>query len=176
MEPRARAGKNVGKMNFSYQELTQFLIAHGDSRQPLQETMKVIDEIVTEFVQGVSFEAARIAKSGGRQKVKYEDFQFAMRKNPFFLGKAAENKELREALEKQRKMFDEDEYTKDDVAAAAGAGSRGRKRKAPGGPAVEATNGSGSKPADGAGLDEEELGDADDEEVDQLVAPPARRA
>ncbi|KAF3766081.1 hypothetical protein M406DRAFT_19865, partial [Cryphonectria parasitica EP155] len=113
MEPRARAGKNVGKMNFSYQELTQFLIAHGDSRQPLQETMRVLDEVLTEFIQGVSFEASRVAQLAGRQKVKYEDFQFAMRKSPVFLGKAAENKELREALEKQRKMFDEDEYVKD---------------------------------------------------------------
>lgn len=149
--------------------------------------MKVIDELVTEFIQGVSFEAARIARAGGRQKVKYEDFQFAMRKNPFLLGKAAENKELREALEKQRKMFDEDEYTKDDAAAAAaaaaagGAGGRGRKRKAPGGALGEVEANAKRKSAggggdNGAGVDEEELGDADDEDIDQLVAPPTRRA
>lgn len=165
--------------------VTQFLIAHGDARQPLPETMKVIDEIVTEFIQGVSFEAARIARAGGRQKVKYEDFQFAMRKNPFFLGKAAENKELRENIEKQRKIFNEEEYTKEEASAAAGAGGgaggRGRKRKAPGSGvgAVDAaaeTNGSSSKAAGRLGLDEEELGDADDEDVDQLVAPSSRRA
>lgn len=150
--------------------------------------MKVIDEIVTEFIQGVSFEAARIARAGGRQKVKYEDFQFAMRKNPFFLGKAAENKELRENIEKQRKIFNEEEYTKDEASAAGtggggGVGSgRGRKRKAPGSGvgAVDVaaeTNGSSSKTTEGrAGLDEEELGDADDEDIDQLVAPSSRRA
>lgn len=137
--------------------------------------MRVIDEIVTEFIQGVSFEASRIARAGGRQKVKYEDFQFAMRKNPFFLGKAAENKELRENIEKQRKIFNEDEYVKDD-AVTTGAGNRGRKRKAPGGAAAEATNGSSSKPDGGAGVDEEELGDADDEDVDQLLVPSSRRA
>ncbi|KAJ4424484.1 hypothetical protein N0V82_000808 [Gnomoniopsis sp. IMI 355080] len=171
MEPRARAGKNVGKMNFSYQE------SHGDSRQPLQETMKVIDEILTEFIQGVSFEAARVAQLSGRQKVKYEDFQFAMRKNPMYLGKAAENKELREALDKQRKMFDEDEYTKDDPAASATTSNRGRKRKAPGGSATEHANEEGSNKKSGSvGVDEEELGDADDEDLDQLVAPTNRRA
>lgn len=149
--------------------------------------MKVIDEIVTEFIQGVSFEAARIARAGGRQKVKYEDFQFAMRKNPFYLGKAAENKELRESIEKQRKMFHEEEYTKEDSGASAanggGASARGRKRKAPGsaiGGAVDAaaaeTHGSSSKTEGRAALDEEELGDADDEDLDQLVAPPSRRA
>lgn len=208
MEPRARAGKNVGKMNFSYQErtqhplnsrlsfflfspadpdwlsalsaktVTQFLIAHGDSRQPLQETMKVIDEILTEFIQGVSFEAARVAQLSGRQKVKYEDFQFAMRKNPMYLGKAAENKELREALDKQRKMFDEDEYTKDDPAASATTSNRGRKRKAPGGSATETANeeDGSNKKSGSIGVDEEELGDADDEDLDQLVAPTNRRA
>ncbi|KUI67576.1 Transcription initiation factor TFIID subunit 13 [Cytospora mali] len=137
MEPRARAGKNVGKMNFSYQELTQFLIAHGDSRQPLPETIRVLDEILTEFIQGVSFEATRVAQLAGRQKVKYEDFQFAMRKNPVFLGKAAENKELREIIDKQRRVFNEDEMIKEDVAGAAGGGAaaagsatgRGRKRE-----------------------------------------------
>lgn len=160
--------------------MTQFLIAHGDSRQPLQETMKVIDEILTEFIQGVSFEASRVAQLSGRQKVKYEDFQFAMRKNPMYLGKAAENKELREALDKQRKMFDEDEYTKDDPAASA-ASNRGRKRKAPGGgTASESANGGdgdgSNKKSGNAGMDDEELGDADDEDIDQLVAPTNRRA
>lgn len=170
--------------------MTQFLIAHGDSRQPLQETMKVIDEILTEFIQGVSFEAARVAQLSGRQKVKYEDFQFAMRKNPMYLGKAAENKELREALDKQRKVFDEDEYTKDEPAASSAAGNnRGRKRKAPGGggdggAATEDTangddgggGGSNKKTRSIGGLDDEELGDADDEDIDQLVAPTSRRA
>lgn len=139
--------------------------------------MKVIDEILTEFIQGVSFEAARVAQLSGRQKVKYEDFQFAMRKNPMYLGKAAENKELREALDKQRKMFDEDEYTKDDPAASA-TSNRGRKRKAPGGSAAEPANDEGSNKKSGSvvGVDEEELGDADDEDLDQLVAPTSRRA
>lgn len=140
----------------------------------------MLDEILTEFIQGVSFEAARVAQLAGRQKVKYEDFQFAMRKNSMYLGKAAENKELREALDKQRKMFDEDEYTKDDpdAAAASSGPGRGRKRKAPGAvPAAGAANGTGDDASGGTGgVDEEELGDADDEEIDQLVAPNNRKA
>lgn len=163
--------------------------------------MRVLDEILTEFIQGVSFEAARVAQLAGRQKVKYEDFQFAMRKNPMFLGKAAENKELREALDKQRKVFDEDEYAKDDLDAAAPAGpaskgpGRGRKRNAAGGAVgggsaagngasstAEAANGAsvnGNGQANGVtsgGIDDEELGDADDEEIDELVAPSNRKA
>lgn len=145
--------------------------------------MRVLDEILTEFIQGVSFEASRVAQLAGRQKVKYEDFQFAMRKNSMFLGKAAENKELREALDKQRKVFDEDEYTKDDIdgAAVSSGPGRGRKRKAPGGAPAAATSASGADGSAanggaGTGLDDEELGDADDEEIDQLVAPSNRKA
>ncbi|ROW17247.1 hypothetical protein VPNG_01241 [Cytospora leucostoma] len=196
MEPRARAGKNVGKMNFSYQEplatitVTQFLIAHGDSRQPLPDTIRVLDEILTEFIQGVSFEATRVAQLAGRQKVKYEDFQFAMRKNPVFLGKAAENKELREIIDKQRRVFNEDEMIKEDVGgagaggASSAAGGRGRKRAAAGaggaaGSEGGGANGSGQDGAPrGAGVDvdEEELGEMDDVDDAELVGAGNRRA
>lgn len=159
----------------------QFLIAHGDSRQPLPETIRVLDEILTEFIQGVSFEASRVAQLAGRQKVKYEDFQFAMRKNPVFLGKAAENKELREILEKQRKTFTEEQFMTDDPtpgggAAASGSGTgKGRKRAAPTGDG-ETTNGQTNGSGANGPMDEEELGDADDDEIEQLMASGNRKA
>ncbi|KAK7746655.1 hypothetical protein SLS53_001840 [Cytospora paraplurivora] len=216
MEPRARAGKNVGKMNFSYQErmhprlplpsislqpvaladpspghhtVTQFLIAHGDSRQPLPDTIRVLDEILTEFIQGVSFEATRVAQLAGRQKVKYEDFQFAMRKNPVFLGKAAENKELREIIDKQRRVFNEDEMIKEDVGgagaggASSAAGGRGRKRAAAAGAAASSEGGGANGPGQdgaprggGVDVDEEELGEMDDVDDAELVGAGNRRA
>lgn len=162
--------------------MTQFLIAHGDSRQPLPETIRILDEILTEFIQGVSFEATRVAQLAGRQKVKYEDFQFAMRKNPVFLGKAAENKELREIIDKQRKVFNEDEMIKEDLGAdgaggtaAAGGGSsgpgRGRKKAAPGGGGGEGSqaNGAGEPAGRQNGVDDEELGEMDDVDDAELV-------
>lgn len=168
--------------------MTQFLIAHGDSRQPLPETIRILDEILTEFIQGVSFEATRVAQLAGRQKVKYEDFQFAMRKNPVFLGKAAENKELREIIDKQRKVFNEDEMIKEDLgadgaggagAAAGGAGSsgpgRGRKKAAPGagggggGGEGSQANGAGDAAGRQNGVDDEELGEMDDVDDAELV-------
>lgn len=171
--------------------MTQFLIAHGDSRQPLPETIRILDEILTEFIQGVSFEATRVAQLAGRQKVKYEDFQFAMRKNPVFLGKAAENKELREIIDKQRKVFNEDEMIKEDLGAdgagggtaAAGGSSgpgRGRKRAAPGGGGGGAgegsqANGAGEQPAGRQnGVDDEELGEMDDVDDAELVGAGGR--
>ncbi|CAK7265584.1 hypothetical protein SEPCBS119000_001588 [Sporothrix epigloea] len=104
MEPRARAGKNVGKMNFGYGELRQLLYGGGDAREPLPETMRLLDEIATDFIQSLSFEAARIGQFSGRQKIKYEDFEFALRRNPLFLGKVREMFEMSKEVKDARKM------------------------------------------------------------------------
>lgn len=104
MEPRARAGKNVGKMNFGFAELRQILYGSGDAREPLPETMRLLDEIATDFIQSLSFEAARIGHYSGRQKIKYEDFEFALRRNPLFLGKVREMFEMSKEVKDARKM------------------------------------------------------------------------
>ncbi|VBB83647.1 Putative Transcription initiation factor TFIID subunit 13 [Podospora comata] len=114
MEPRARAGKNVGKMNFGHNELAQLLYSHGDARLPLNETVRLLDEVLTDFIQGVSFEATRAAHHAGRQKVKFEDFEFAMRRNPRFMGKIQEVFEKKKEIEAARKNFNiEDQWMKD---------------------------------------------------------------
>ncbi|KAJ9133590.1 hypothetical protein NKR23_g10701 [Pleurostoma richardsiae] len=189
MEPRARAGKNVGRMNFNPTELAQFLYAHGDVRQPLPETVRTLDEILTEFIQGVSFEATRVAQYAGRQKVKYEDFEFAMRRNPTFLGKVQDNFEMRRELEATRKILTADELTdlgkEYGEGGAPGGSKRGRKPKnrgllagAAGGQAA-AGAGSGQQQRQVAGQvdgadEDEELGEADDDaqaEADALGHP-----
>ncbi|KAK0706725.1 transcription initiation factor IID, 18kD subunit-domain-containing protein [Lasiosphaeria miniovina] len=109
MEPRARAGKNVGKMNFAHNELAQLLYGDGDVKAPLPETVRVLDEIVTDFIQGVSFEATRAAHHAGRQKVKFEDFEFAMRRNPRYMGKIQEVFEKKKEIEAARKNFNIDD-------------------------------------------------------------------
>ncbi|KAK4070123.1 uncharacterized protein Triagg1_6544 [Trichoderma aggressivum f. europaeum] len=115
MEPRARAGKNVGKMNFSHAELAQLLYAHGDIKNPMPETVRVLDEILTDFMQSIAFEANRAANYSGRQKIKYEDFEFAFRKNPSFLGKVQEVFEKQKEIKKAREILrdGEDEIMKD---------------------------------------------------------------
>lgn len=129
MEPRARAGKNVGKMNFSHNERTflnghlhglkqplltsvpvaQLLYAHGDVKNPLPETVRVLDEILTDFMQSIAFEASRAAHYTGRQKIKYEDFEFAFRKNPAFLGKVQEVFEKQKEIKKAREILRDNE-------------------------------------------------------------------
>src|SRR3569833_2652328 len=86
--------------------VSQLLYGAGDARDPLPETMRVLDEIATEFIQGLSFEAARVAHYAGRQKVKYEVFEFALRKNPQFLGKKHEKKKTNKNNKEARKTMD----------------------------------------------------------------------
>ncbi|RSL42906.1 hypothetical protein CEP53_011951 [Fusarium sp. AF-6] len=149
MEPRARAGKNVGKMNFSHAELAQLLYAHGDVQNPLPETVRVLDEILTDFMQSIAFEATRAANYSGRQKIKYEDFEFAFRKNPVFLGKVQEVFEKQKEIKKAREILrdGEDEIMKD-------AANEEKQR--------EKTDTRGAA-ASAAAKAEEELGEADDD-------------
>ncbi|KAH6620710.1 transcription initiation factor IID, 18kD subunit-domain-containing protein [Chaetomium sp. MPI-SDFR-AT-0129] len=155
MEPRARAGKNVGKMNFGHNELAQLLYGHGDVRAPLNETVRVLDEILTEFIQGVSFEATRAAQHAGRQKVKFEDFEFAMRRNPHYMGKIQEMFEKKKEIEAARKGFNiEDQLMKDadkEEKAAEKDRDKGSSRKG------------GKKAMSRVQIGEEDLDDGDDD-------------
>lgn len=95
--------------------MAQLLYAHGDVKNPLPETVRVLDEILTDFMQSIAFEAARAAHYSGRQKIKYEDFEFAFRKNPAFLGKVQEVFEKQKEIKKAREILrdGEDEIMKD---------------------------------------------------------------
>ncbi|GJN84910.1 transcription initiation factor IID [Purpureocillium lilacinum] len=172
MEPRARAGKNVGKMNFSHIELAQLLYAHGDVKNPLPETIRVLDEILTDFMQSIAFEATRAAHYSGRQKIKYEDFEFAFRKNPAFLGKVQEVFEKQREIKKAREILRDND---DDIMKEAAEEEKRREKDGGGG------GGGGDKAGGGAGggaggratavtaaaaaaaRAEEELGEADDD-------------
>ncbi|KAH7272146.1 hypothetical protein FSOLCH5_007057 [Fusarium solani] len=149
MEPRARAGKNVGKMNFSHAELAQLLYAHGDVQNPLPETVRVLDEILTDFMQSIAFEATRAANYSGRQKIKYEDFEFAFRKNPVFLGKVQEVFEKQKEIKKAREILRDGE---DEIMKDAANEEKQREKTDAKGPAASA-----------AAKAEEELGEADDD-------------
>ncbi|KAL8407659.1 hypothetical protein RB594_006477 [Gaeumannomyces avenae] len=174
MEPRARAGKNVGKMNFGNVELSSLLYGCGDVRHPLPETMKALDEIATEFIQGLSFEAARVAQYSGRQKVKYEDFEFSFRRNPQYLGRVQEVFELKKHIAEARKAFNDETLLKDTTGLKQLAADAGVASAADGKAESEAS--SGAKSVSGRSAvsrgkkrkyedmaEDEELGDQDDD-------------
>lgn len=78
-----------------------FLYAFGDDVEPLPETVRVLDEIVTDFIIETCHQAARSASYSNRQKIKVDDFKFAIRGNDAMLGRVQEllgmDKELKEA-------------------------------------------------------------------------------
>ncbi|KAK3343835.1 transcription initiation factor IID, 18kD subunit-domain-containing protein [Lasiosphaeria hispida] len=177
MEPRARAGKNVGKMNFNHNELAQLLYGHGDVKAPLPDSVRVLDEIATDFIQGVSFEATRAAHHAGRQKVKFEDFEFAMRRNPRFMGKIQEVFEKKKEIEMARKNFSiEDQLMKDadreEKHAEKHSGSGGGGDKGAG----SAVGGDSTRGAKRPRQAEEELDEGDDDlDVDLDIGTSAKR-
>ncbi|KAJ4170681.1 hypothetical protein NW754_006816 [Fusarium falciforme] len=118
-------------------------------KTPLPETVRVLDEILTDFMQSIAFEATRAANYSGRQKIKYEDFEFAFRKNPVFLGKVQEVFEKQKEIKKAREILrdGEDEIMKD-------AANEEKQR--------EKTDARGAA-ASAAAKAEEELGEADDD-------------
>lgn len=92
-----------------YNVVAALLYAYGDVRDPIPETVRVLDEIVTEFLEGVCFEASRHAQVAGRQKLKFDDFEFALRRNPQYLGKVKAMIEKRQTIKEMRKTFNQDD-------------------------------------------------------------------
>ncbi|KAK9424529.1 putative Transcription initiation factor IID, 18kD subunit-domain-containing protein [Seiridium unicorne] len=109
MEPRARAGKNVGKETFPAKDLAALMYAYGDVINPIPETVRVLDEIMTEFLEGICFEASRHATVAGRQKLKFDDFEFSLRRQPEYLGRIRTMFEKRKEITKMRKTFGGDD-------------------------------------------------------------------
>lgn len=87
--------------------LVQLLLySGGDSRPSLNETKKVLDEIITDFITEICFEAHRGAHLAGRQKVKLDDVKFACRKDPLYLGKIEEITNKKHEIDNARKLVD----------------------------------------------------------------------
>lgn len=86
--------------------MESFLYAFGDDEAPLPETIRVLDEIVTDFIIETCHAAAQAAHYSGRQKVKVDDFLFAIRKSPEMLGRVQELLKMDRELKEARKQFD----------------------------------------------------------------------
>ena len=96
-----------------------FLYSYGDVRDSLDTTRRVLDELVTDFVTEICFEASRSAQLAGRQKIKIDDIRFACRKSPMYLGKIQDIQEKKEVIDSARKALDvnDDKITKSNVKA-----------------------------------------------------------
>ncbi|KAJ5248753.1 Transcription initiation factor TFIID subunit 13 [Penicillium chermesinum] len=129
-EPRARAARQKGQMNFS-SELRLLLSAYGDPSpaapyplEPLPETVRVLDEIVTDFILELCHGAAQVAHHARRQKIKVDDFRFALRRDSSKLGRVQELLRMERELKEARRAFDsnDDKIAKDAASKKAAEG------------------------------------------------------
>ncbi|PYH41545.1 putative transcription initiation factor TFIID subunit 13 [Aspergillus saccharolyticus JOP 1030-1] len=130
-EPRARAARHKGQMNFA-SELRLLLLAYGDPSphpsfpsEPLPETVRVLDEIVTDFVLEMCHGAAQYASYSRRQKIKVDDFRFALRRDPNKLGRVQELLRMERELKEARKAFDQNDDQVGNLKDAAKKGGSG---------------------------------------------------
>lgn len=92
------------------------LMAYGDPNphpsfpaEPLPETVRVLDEIVTDFILEMCHTAAAYASYARRQKIKVDDFRFALRRDPNKLGRVQELLRMERELKEARKVFDQND-------------------------------------------------------------------
>ena len=86
------------------------------------------------YIIETCYEAEQHARYAGRQKVKVDDFQFALRNDPKKLGRIQEMAEKEKGIKSARKVFDlpEGEVPKGYAGGEEGApvkGKRGRKKR-----------------------------------------------
>ncbi|KAH8726172.1 transcription initiation factor IID, 18kD subunit-domain-containing protein [Phaeosphaeriaceae sp. PMI808] len=94
---------------FPTQDLEAFLLAFGDNDYPLPETVRVLDEIITDYIIETCHEAASVAHHARRAKIKLDDFKFMLRRDTGKLGRVSDMLETDKELKRKRKAFDTDE-------------------------------------------------------------------
>ncbi|KAF2461351.1 transcription initiation factor IID, 18kD subunit-domain-containing protein [Lineolata rhizophorae] len=126
-EPRMRL-RQKGQQ-FPSSDLEAYLVAFGDDYDPLPETVRVLDEIITDYIIETCHGAALSASYSRRAKIKVDDFKFTLRRDPQKLGRVTELLALDKEFKKKRKAFevDEGELGKEAAKDEAGKGGAGGK-------------------------------------------------
>lgn len=109
--PRVPRAPHLKKLQplFNRPQVEAFLLAFGDNDYPLPETVRVLDEIVTDYIIESCHEAAAVAHHARRAKIKLDDFKFMLRRDTGKLGRVSEMLETDKELKRKRKAFDTDE-------------------------------------------------------------------
>lgn len=97
------------KANLFANDLRSLLYAYGDVADPYPESVAVLEDILQEYIVNMCHEAYRVAKTANRQKIKVDDFKFALRKDPRKLGRVEELLIMQKEIAEARKTFDNSE-------------------------------------------------------------------
>ncbi|KAK9450809.1 transcription initiation factor IID, 18kD subunit-domain-containing protein [Limtongia smithiae] len=102
-------GKKRRRANLFTNDVRALMYAFGDVANPDRESVAVLEDILTDYIVDVCHEAARMAKTTNRNKVKVEDFKFALRRDYKKLGRIEELQRLSKEISEARKTFDDSE-------------------------------------------------------------------
>jgi len=107
--PLARTHDSTSALFLTPATVEAFLLAFGDNDYPLPETIRVLDEIITDYIIETCHEAAAAAHHAKRAKIKLDDFKFMLRRDTAKLGRVSDMLETDKELKRKRKAFDTDE-------------------------------------------------------------------
>jgi len=77
--------------------------------QPFPETVRVLDEILTDFIIETCHNAVSVATYSGRAKLKLSDFEFVLRRDAVKLGRVQEMFKKKRDIDNKKKLFDTNE-------------------------------------------------------------------
>lgn len=97
--------KKLKRTNLFPRDVSSLLYAYGDVAQPLPETVQCLDELVSGYLVDVCSSAYRTAQNSQRNKLKLEDFRFAIRHDPIKLGRADELIATNKLITEAKKQF-----------------------------------------------------------------------
>ncbi|KAF8430196.1 transcription initiation factor IID, 18kDa subunit [Tirmania nivea] len=96
------------RQHFFARELRSLMYGIGDDPNPLQESVELLDDLVTEYIVDMCHEAAKMATHARRNKIKVDDFKFALRRDPKKLGRVEELLLMSKVIADARKQFNDD--------------------------------------------------------------------
>lgn len=99
--------RRLKRTNLFSKDVSSLLYAYGDVPQPLLSTTHCLDEIVSQYLVDVCTSAVKVSTNSKRNKVKLEDFKFALRKDPIKLGRAEELIATNKVITEAKKQFNE---------------------------------------------------------------------
>ncbi|KAK9456431.1 transcription initiation factor IID, 18kD subunit-domain-containing protein [Dipodascopsis uninucleata] len=102
-------GKRRKRANLFTNDVRALMYAFGDSVNPERESVACLEDILTDYIVDMCHEAARMAKTTNRNKVKVDDFKFALRRDYRKLGRVEELQRLSKEIHEARKTFDDSE-------------------------------------------------------------------
>lgn len=99
--------RKLKRTNLFTKDLNSLLYSYGDVAQPMQQTSHCLDELVTAYLVDICNSALKTAQNSQRNKIKLDDFKFALRKDPIKLARAEELIATNKLIIEAKKQFSE---------------------------------------------------------------------